>query len=149
MRTEFVTLCLRSLRASRTGLLGMMLTVALLSASSGLAGPLGPVALDQSFSSERAVMAAAFVAAYNELGDDRVVTAGLGVKTADISSFILRSYEAKTGALISEDEFELSVDSETAEALARGGGRVYAVGSGLTTAGKLSLLVRAYDEVGS
>ncbi len=97
------------------------------------------------FSNERAHLSHYLVAALDDLGDDRVVTAGLGVKTADVSSFILRSYEAKTGDLISEDEFDLSVDPDTAEAVAAGGGRVYAIGSGLTTAGTFSLLVRAYD----
>ncbi len=81
----------------------------------------------------------------SDLGDERLVTAGLGIKTADDSSFILRSYDAETGSLIVEDEFELSVDEDSAAAIESGGGRVYAVGSGLNSEGKLSLLVRAYE----
>ena len=79
------------------------------------------------------------------LGDERIVTAGLGIKTTEISSFILRSYDAHTGSLIAEDDFELTVDEESAAAIEAGAGRVYAVGSGLNPNGKLSLLVRAYD----
>ena len=67
----------------------------------------------------------------SDLGDERLVTVGLGIKTADHSSFILRSYDAETGSLIVEDEFELSVDEDSAAAIESGGGRVYAVGSGL------------------
>jgi len=80
-----------------------------------------------------------------DLGDERIVTAGLGIKTADESSFVIRSYEAHTGSLISEDEFELSVDEETADVVEEGEGRIYAVGSGLNDRGTLSLLIRAYD----
>ncbi len=79
------------------------------------------------------------------LGDDRIVTAGLGIKTIEVSSFILRSYDAHTGSLIAEDEFELTVDEESAAAIEAGAGRVYAVGSGLNPDGTLSLLVRAYE----
>ncbi len=82
-----------------------------------------------------------------DLGDDRIVTAGLGVRTADTSSFLIRSYDAHTGEVISEDEFALTIDEETASSLEKGGGRIYAVGSGLNADGDLSLLVRAYDAV--
>lgn len=80
-----------------------------------------------------------------ELGDERVVTAGLGIRTKEMSSFILRSYDAHTGDMITEDEFDLTVDEESEAAIDAGGGRVYAVGSGLNADGGLSLLVRAYD----
>ena len=79
------------------------------------------------------------------LGDARLVTAGLGIKTAEVSSFILRSYDAHTGSLVAEDEFDLTVDEDSAAAIAAGAGRVYAVGSGVNPDGRLSLLVRAYD----
>lgn len=82
-----------------------------------------------------------------DLGDDRIVTAGLGVRTADTSFFLIRSYDAHTGEVISEDEFALTIDEETASSLEKGGGRIYAVGSGLNADGDLSLLVRAYDAV--
>ena len=81
----------------------------------------------------------------NELGDERLVTAGLGIRTSDTSSFVLRSYDAFSGDLIVEDEFELVVDEESEAAIEAGQGRVYAVGSGLNDEGRLSLIVRAYD----
>ncbi len=80
-----------------------------------------------------------------DLGDDRLVTAGLGIRIADMSSFLLRTYDAHSGELISEDEFELTVDEESAAEVEAGGGRVYAVGSGLGQGGLLTLVVRAYD----
>ncbi len=79
------------------------------------------------------------------LGDERIVTAGLGIKTREISSFLLRSYDAQTGSLVAEDEFELTVDEDSAAAIEAGAARVYAVGSGLNPNGRLSLLVRAYE----
>lgn len=80
-----------------------------------------------------------------DIGDGHVVTAGLGIKTSDESSFVIRSYEAQSGSLISEDEFELSVDEDTANVVEKGEGRIYAVGSGVNDQGRLSLLIRAYD----
>ncbi len=144
MRPSWIT------RLARPGLADLsalvVLAVVALAGLTGHTTPLLFMSVDGlPHSSERLHLAHDLVAALEDLGDDRVVTAGLGVKTADISSFVLRSYEAKTGDLISEDEFDLSVDPDTAEAVAAGGGRVYAIGSGLTTAGTLSLLVRAYD----
>lgn len=123
-----------------------VLTAITLSGSTGNAGAPPSARPDAGLASgERVHLSHRLVARFNDLGDDRVVTAGLGVKTAELSSFVLRSYEADTGTLISEDEFALSVDPDTAEAVAAGGGRVYAIGSGLTSAGAFSLLVRAYD----
>ncbi len=81
----------------------------------------------------------------DDWGDERIVTAGLGIKTADISSFIIRSYDSRTGTLISEDEFDLSIDEQTASSIKKGAGRIYAVGSGIDQHGALVLLVRAYD----
>lgn len=144
MRPILVT---RPPRPAPTGLhvLTLLVAVALVGAvAEARPGLLESMAPSLHFS-ERIHLSHHLVAALDDLGDDRVVTAGLGVKTADVSSFVLRSYEASTGALISENEFDLSVDQETAEAVANGGGRVYAIGSGLTSAGTLSLLVRAYD----
>ncbi len=56
-----------------------------------------------------------------DLGDDRLVTAGLGIRIADMSSFLLRTYDAHSGELISEDEFELTVDEESAAEVEAGG----------------------------
>lgn len=78
-------------------------------------------------------------------GDERIVTAGLGIKTAELSSFIIRSYDSHSGKLISEDEFDLTIDEKTASSIKNGAGRIYAVGSGIDQYGALVLLVRAYD----
>ncbi len=146
MRPSLITRQAWSILATAVHALSVILAAAAVTGSTGYAGTLPFRGVDATpFSIERTHLSHYLVATIDDLGDDRVVTAGLGVKTADVSSFILRSYEADTGDLISEDEFDLSVDPDTADAVAAGGGRVYAVGSGLTTAGTLSLLVRAYD----
>lgn len=136
----------RCMFATALRILSLLLTAAVVTGSTGHADTRPFAGMHPApFSGERAHLSHSLVGTLDDLGDDRVVTAGLGVKTADLSSFVLRSYEADTGTLISQDEFDLSVDPETAEAVAAGGGRVYAIGSGLTTAGTFSLLVRAYD----
>lgn len=146
MRPSLTTRQARSMLATAMRSLSVVLAAVAVTGSTGYADMLRFRGIDPTpFSTERAHLSQYLVATLDDLGDDRVVTAGLGVKTAEVSSFILRSYEANTGALVSQDEFDLSVDPDTAEAVKAGGGRVYAIGSGMTAAGTFSLLVRAYD----
>jgi PQQ-like domain len=75
----------------------------------------------------------------------QVFAAGFGTNAAGNQDFLIRVYQAEDGALIWEDQVDQAGFNDTALALAVGGGRVFAAGSGQRTPGNEDFLVRAYD----
>jgi putative pyrroloquinoline-quinone binding quinoprotein len=75
----------------------------------------------------------------------QVFIAGFGTKAAGNNDFLVRAYQAKSGALVWEDLVDRAGLSEAAVALAAGGGQVVAGGVGTNAAGNFDVLIRAYD----
>jgi outer membrane protein assembly factor BamB len=77
--------------------------------------------------------------------EGQVFIAGFGTKAAGNNDFLVRAYQAETGALIWEDLVDKAGLSEAAMALAAGGGQVVAGGVGTNAAGNFDVLIRAYE----
>jgi hypothetical protein len=76
--------------------------------------------------------------------DGQVFAAGSGERGPDNQDFLIRVYEAKTGALLWEDQTDKAGFNDAAYALAVGGGLVFAAGFGTNATGNQDFLVRAY-----
>jgi hypothetical protein len=79
------------------------------------------------------------------VGEAQVFAAGFGTNAAGNQDFLIRAYDAKTGALLWEDQVDQAGFDETAFALAVREGQVFAAGSGQRAAGNEDFLVRAYE----
>jgi hypothetical protein len=79
------------------------------------------------------------------VGGGLVFAAGFGTNATGNQDFLVRAYRAADGALVWEDQVEQAGFDDTAFALAVGGGRVFAAGSGERAAGNQDFLVRAYE----
>jgi outer membrane protein assembly factor BamB len=77
--------------------------------------------------------------------EGQVFIAGFGTKAAGNNDFLVRAYQAKTGALVWEELVDKAGLSEAAVALAAGGGQVVAGGVGTNAAGNFDVLIRAYE----
>lgn len=74
------------------------------------------------------------------------VAAGFGVQAEGISSFLIRTYDAKTGDLLWQDQFPMAVIQEDeASAKDPDGGRVFAGGIGVSNGSIAHFPIRAYD----
>ena len=78
---------------------------------------------------------------------NRVFVAGLGTNSAGNEDFLVRAYNAKTGALLWEDQFDKAGLDEVAGSIVARGNRVFVGGSGIRDAavGDLDFVLRAYD----
>ncbi len=75
-----------------------------------------------------------------------IVAAGFGVQADGIASFLIRTYDAKTGDLLWQDQFPLAViEEDEASANNPDGGRVFAGGFGVSTGSITYFPIRAYD----
>lgn len=78
--------------------------------------------------------------------DSEVVTAGFGYQAAGSSMIMVRTYDASTGVVLSDDSFDLSVTGEgLAEADDGQQGRIFAGGIGLDQHGKSTFMLSVYD----
>jgi glucose dehydrogenase len=77
--------------------------------------------------------------------EGQVFIAGFATTAAGNNDFLVRVYQAKTGALVWEDQVDKAGLSEAAVALAAGGGQVVAGGVATNAAGNFDILIRAYE----
>lgn len=81
-----------------------------------------------------------------EAEGEAIVAAGFGVQADGIASFLIRTYDAKTGDLLWQDQFPLAViEEDEASANDPDGGRVFAGGIGVSTGSIAHFPIRAYD----
>ncbi|MBX3237892.1 MAG: PQQ-binding-like beta-propeller repeat protein [Nitrospiraceae bacterium] len=74
-----------------------------------------------------------------------VLAAGFGFQAADSSMITVRTYHAQTGAVLSEDSFELNVKEEGVSEHDNNKGRIFAGGIGVDGAGAPKFILRVYD----
>ena len=74
-----------------------------------------------------------------------VLAAGFGFQAAGSSLITVRTYHVPTGAILSEDSFDVSVKEEGAAEYDGNRGRVFAGGIGTDTQGKSKFMLRVYD----
>jgi hypothetical protein len=79
------------------------------------------------------------------VGQGRVFAAGSGQRTAGNEDFLVRAYNAKTGALLWEDQVDPVGGFDGVNALAVEGGRLFAAGFITNAAGNFDALLRAYE----
>jgi hypothetical protein len=77
-------------------------------------------------------------------GHDDVILAGFGLQSSASSSITIRTYHAQTGAILSEDSYDLTVQEEGNSGDARRG-RIFAGGIGMDKDGRPRFLLRVYD----
>ena len=77
-------------------------------------------------------------------GHDDVLLAGFGLQSSTSSSITIRTYHAQTGAILSEDSYDLTVQEEGNSGDAKGG-RIFAGGIGMDKDGRPRFLLRVYD----
>jgi len=74
-----------------------------------------------------------------------VLAAGFGFQSAGASMIMVRTYDALTGAILSDDAFDLSVNEDGATGGDEWRGRIFAGGIGTDSTGKSKFLLSAYD----
>lgn len=75
----------------------------------------------------------------------RVLAAGFGFQAAGSSLLTVRTYDVPTGAILSEDSFDVSVKEEGAAEYDGNRGRVFAGGIGTDIQAKSKFMLRVYD----
>lgn len=78
-------------------------------------------------------------------GHSEVLAAGFGFQAAGSSSITVRTYEVQTGAILSEDSFDVSVKEEGAAEHDENKGRIFAGGIGIDGQGNSRFMLRVYD----
>ena len=74
-----------------------------------------------------------------------VLAAGFGFQAAGSSMITVRTYDAPTGAILSEDSFDVNVKEEGAAEHDENKGRIFAGGIGTDSKGKSVFMLRVYD----
>lgn len=74
-----------------------------------------------------------------------VLAAGFGFQAAGSSMITIRTYDAPTGAILSEDSFDVNVKEEGAAEHDGNSGRIFAGGMGTESKGKSVFMLRVYD----
>lgn len=74
-----------------------------------------------------------------------VLAAGFGFQAAESSMITIRTYDAPTGAILSEDSFDVNVKEEGAAEHDANKGRIFAGGIGTAPKGKPTFMLRVYD----
>jgi hypothetical protein len=77
-------------------------------------------------------------------GHDDVLLAGFGLQSSASSSITIRTYHAQTGAILSEDSYDLTVQEEGNSGDTKRG-RIFAGGIGVDKDGRPRFLLRVYD----
>lgn len=140
-RTAVPIQCCRGLPPNR---LVMMLTFAVVSCF--LAG-LSTVATAYELPGIR-IWASALVtepAAQASSIQSEVLASGFGFQAAESSMIMVRTYDALTGVILSDDAFDLSVKEDGATGGDVQRGRIFAGGIGIDPTGKSKFMLRAYD----
>ena len=78
-------------------------------------------------------------------GHSDVLAAGFGFQAAGSSIITVRTYDAPTGAILSEDSFDVNVKEEGAAEQDQNKGRIFAGGIGIDGKGKSKFMLRVYD----
>ena len=78
-------------------------------------------------------------------GHSGVLAAGFGFQAAGSSIITVRTYDVPTGAILSEDSFDVSVKEEGAAEHDANKGRIFAGGIGIDGQGKSKFMLRVYD----
>jgi hypothetical protein len=74
-----------------------------------------------------------------------VLAAGFGFQAAGSSMITIRTYDAPTGAILSEDSFDVNIKEEGAAEHDGNKGRIFAGGIGTDSKGKSAFILRVYD----
>lgn len=74
-----------------------------------------------------------------------VLAAGFGFQAAGSSLITVRTYDVQTGAILSEDSFDVNVKEEGAAESDGSKGRIFAGGIGADSQGKSGFMLRVYD----
>lgn len=74
-----------------------------------------------------------------------VLAAGFGFQAVESSMITIRTYDAPTGAILSEDSFDVNVKEEGAAEHDANKGRIFAGGIGTDPKGKPTFMLRVYD----
>jgi hypothetical protein len=74
-----------------------------------------------------------------------VLAAGFGFQAVESSMITIRTYDAPTGAILSEDSFDVNVKEEGAVEHDANKGRIFAGGIGTDPKGKSTFMLRVYD----
>ena len=81
-----------------------------------------------------------------EAEEEAIVAAGFGLQAEGIATFLIRTYDAKTGDLLWQDQFPMAViEEDEASANDPDGGRVFAGGVGVSNGSITHFPIRAYD----
>lgn len=75
----------------------------------------------------------------------RLFTAGQVRVSVGVSDFFVQAYEATTGEILWQDQYDISGSGDDARAITAASGFVFAVGGGWNTANNTDALVRIYD----
>ena len=79
------------------------------------------------------------------VGEGRVFAAGSGQRAAGNEDFLVRAYDAKSGALLWEDQVDKAGGFDGVNALAVERGRLFAAGFVTNAAGNFDAFLRAYE----
>lgn len=74
-----------------------------------------------------------------------IVAAGFGYQAGDVSSITVRTYDPSTGAVLSDETYELNVNEEGAADTSPPGERIFAGGVGHGATGLSHFTIRVYD----
>jgi len=81
-----------------------------------------------------------------EAEEEAIVAAGFGLQVEGTASFLIRTYDAKTGNLLWQDQFPMAViEEDEASGNDPDGGRVFAGGVGVSNGSITHFPIRAYD----
>jgi hypothetical protein len=81
-----------------------------------------------------------------EAEGEAIVAAGFGLQAEGTASFLIRTYDAKTGDLLWQDQFPMAViEEDEASSNDPDGGRVFAGGVGVSNGSITHFPIRAYD----
>src|SRR4029077_4103335 len=74
-----------------------------------------------------------------------VVAAGVGYENAETSTITVKTYDAETGAILSDETYELNVREDAVSADSQPGERIFAGGVGPGSDGLSAFTLRVYD----
>lgn len=77
--------------------------------------------------------------------ESQVLATAFGYQNDDSSTVLVKTFDLKTGALLSENSFDLPVTEETATGGGTGTARVLAGGARIVSHGELTLILKVYD----
>jgi hypothetical protein len=126
--------------AGSVALKSWLLLVMLLASTGFVAAPYHPSS-SAFFITEAGVLSTA-----RSLSDHaNILAAGFGFQAADSSVITIRTYDAATGDVLSEDSFDVNVKEEGVAKHDGSRGRIFAGGMGTGSKGKSAFMLRVYD----